>query len=198
MKLENIFIQVPTAIFWKDTHSIYLGCNLPQAIDAGLYLPEEIVGKSDYDMVWAEFADLYRRGDEEVLDRATKVNLVETQKRPNNQYVTIRVNKAPLRDVDGNVIGVIGICTDVSDSRYKGAADIAKKNIALTYRQTDCLVKWVQGMTAKQIGESLNISKRTVEHHIERIKNLLSCESKTELIKKALSLEIVKARLFDE
>ena len=79
MNLENIFVQVPTAIFWKDLNSVFLGCNNKLALDAGLHTPDEIIGRSDYNLVWSDYADYFREGDKAVLDGVCKHNAVETQ-----------------------------------------------------------------------------------------------------------------------
>ncbi len=64
MDIENIFIQIPNYIFWKDLNSLYLGCNASLAQAVGLQHPDEIVGKSDCDMPWAEtHTEIYRQGD---------------------------------------------------------------------------------------------------------------------------------------
>ncbi|MFX8910967.1 hypothetical protein ABTN03_20140, partial [Acinetobacter baumannii] len=45
---------------WKDNHSVYQGCNLNFAHFIGLNIPQDIVGKTDYDLPWTEDAsDIY-------------------------------------------------------------------------------------------------------------------------------------------
>lgn len=52
------------------------------------------------------------------------------------------------------------------------------------------ILTWViLGLSAFQISIRLNRSKRTVEHHLERLKNKLDCSSKAELIQKGRELE---------
>lgn len=45
------------------------------------------------------------------------------------------------------------------------------------------------GLSAREISEQIYRSKRTVEHHIERIKDKMYCSSKSELIQKGRELE---------
>jgi DNA-binding NarL/FixJ family response regulator len=54
----------------------------------------------------------------------------------------------------------------------------------LSKRELEVLQHLMQGKTARQIGELLFISKRTVEHHIETIKQKACCHNKFELIMK--------------
>ncbi len=56
----------------------------------------------------------------------------------------------------------------------------------LTARQVECLYYLLRGKSFSEIGLLLAISKRTVEDHVERIKDKLSCRNKQELIEKAI------------
>jgi len=60
---------------------------------------------------------------------------------------------------------------------------------SLTNREQSVIKLLLLGYSASQIAERLFLSKRTIEHHIERIKNRLNCFSKSELIQKARKLE---------
>ena len=59
----------------------------------------------------------------------------------------------------------------------------------LTAREQAVIKYLLNGNSASQIAKELSISTRTVEHHMERIKNKLNCFSKGELMQKALFLE---------
>lgn len=52
----------------------------------------------------------------------------------------------------------------------------------LTTRQLTCLKLLAQGMSMREIGEHLNLSRRTVEHYIATIKTKLNCRNRMELI----------------
>lgn len=60
-----------------------------------------------------------------------------------------------------------------------------------TKRETEVIREVVKGCTAAEIADSLLISKRTVEHHIERIKDRLDCSTKSSLIQKIYSLQAI-------
>jgi DNA-binding CsgD family transcriptional regulator len=59
----------------------------------------------------------------------------------------------------------------------------------LSQREIDVVRRLLKGCSASQIAKEIYLSKRTVEHHIERIKMKLSCFSKSELITKFRDLE---------
>lgn len=57
--------------------------------------------------------------------------------------------------------------------------------LELSNREKEVLFLVSKGLFAVQIAEHLQLSKRTIEHYIENIKNKLNCFSKAELIQKA-------------
>ncbi|PAX47624.1 PAS domain-containing protein, partial [Brunnivagina elsteri] len=50
--LKLILETIPQHVFWKDSNSVFLGCNRNLAKVAGLNSPEDIIGKTDYDLPW--------------------------------------------------------------------------------------------------------------------------------------------------
>ena len=57
--------------------------------------------------------------------------------------------------------------------------------IKLSDREAECLFFILRGKTSKQIARYLGISHRTVEEHINHLKNKFHAKSKGELIDKA-------------
>ncbi|WP_345974844.1 diguanylate cyclase [Sulfurimonas sp. HSL3-7] len=111
--LQNIIATVPVRIFWKDKYLYYRGCNALFLQDADLSRIEDIVGKKDTDLVWAEHADAFIQDDLQVMK--TKNPIVNRVERQGDMYVL--VNKAPLFDNEHNIIGMIGSYTDITLQR---------------------------------------------------------------------------------
>lgn len=66
----------------------------------------------------------------------------------------------------------------------KGKLDKFLKSITeLTQREQQCLSLFCQGHSAQATAAILNLSRRTVEHYFENIKDKLGCQSKWELLK---------------
>jgi PAS domain S-box-containing protein len=115
--LQSVLDNIPQGVFWKDRNSIYLGCNQTLAIGLGRNSAAEIVGKSDVDL-GLEMADLYRADDRQVMERGIpKLNYDEALRNPDGSLSWLRTNKLPMRDRDGNVIGVLGTYEDVTERR---------------------------------------------------------------------------------
>jgi len=116
--LQTIINNVPVRVFWKDRNLRYLGANALFARDAGYTDGEELVGKSDLDMVWGEQAEDYRSDDKQVMDSGMpKLDYDEPQTTPTGDKIWLRTSKVPLRDQDDNVMGMLGIYYDITDRK---------------------------------------------------------------------------------
>jgi PAS domain S-box-containing protein len=113
--LRDIIEGVPIRIFWKDRDGRFLGCNSLFARDAGFSAPEDLVGKTDFDMGWKEQAELYRSDDARVMDAGEAIlNYEEPQDGPDGAMRWLRTSKVPLRNDAGDVIGILGIYEDIT------------------------------------------------------------------------------------
>jgi PAS domain S-box-containing protein len=116
--LQTVMDNVPQSIFWKDRDLVYLGCNQNFADDAGKGSPEEIIGKTDYDMPWQPQAELYRADDCRVMESGEPVlNYEEPQTTPDGGQIWLRTSKVPLRDARGNVTAVLGAYEDITERK---------------------------------------------------------------------------------
>src|SRR5512137_1439390 len=86
--LPLIMNNIPQAVFWKDRNLVYLGCNKAFADDAGFSSPEDVVGKTDFDMPWKAQAVLYRADDSLVMEKGEpKINYEEPQTTPDGSTI---------------------------------------------------------------------------------------------------------------
>src|SRR5205823_2399419 len=117
--LQSIIDHIPYAVVWKDRNSVYLGCNKNAVQNLGLTAPEELIGKTDYDMsVTKEQADFFVQSDRAVMETAQPLlNVEEAQLRPGGAQAVLLTSKVPLRDDSGRVIGLVGISTDITDRK---------------------------------------------------------------------------------
>ena len=134
-KLENLqFVtnNVPHYLLWKDRNSVYLGCNDQFAKSAGLNFSDEIIGLTDHDLPWSiKETEAYIADDQLVMaSGVAKLNIEETQT-INGKVVTLLTSKVPLRDVFGDVNGVIAIYTDISERKQ------AEKELALAKEKAE-------------------------------------------------------------
>lgn len=117
--LELVLENIPQFIFWKDRNSVYFGCNRNFALAAGCSTPEEIVGKTDYDLPWKkEESDFFRECDARVMETDTpEYHIIEPQLQANGKQAWLDTNKVPLHDAQGNVVGILGTYEDITERR---------------------------------------------------------------------------------
>jgi diguanylate cyclase (GGDEF)-like protein/PAS domain S-box-containing protein len=117
MLLRAIVSAIPDLVWLKDNNGRYLFCN---GIFERLYgAPEaDIIGKTDYDFVSAELADLFCSYDRKVmLTGKQSVNEECVTFAADRHVAFLETIKTPLRDAQGNLIGILGIARDISDHK---------------------------------------------------------------------------------
>lgn len=116
--LQTVLDTIPVRIFWKDKDLVYLGCNMLFAEDAGKSSPQELKGKTDYEMDWNNTAELYRSDDMAVIKSGrAKLNFEEPQDHTDGTQSWLRTSKVPLHSVDGDVIGMLGTYEDITEQK---------------------------------------------------------------------------------
>ena len=117
--LSHILNSIPQSIFWKDRNSVYLGCNEVFAREAGLENPEQIVGKTDYELPWLkEETEAYRAHDREVIEsNRPKPHIIETLQRADGTRLWIDTSKTPLNNEKGEVYGILGVYEDITERK---------------------------------------------------------------------------------
>ncbi len=117
--LRLMFDTVPQWVAWKNLNSVYLGCNEGFAKVVSLNSPDEIVGKSDYDLPMnEEEADWYSSSDRRVIESGqAELHIIKQWLHPDGQQIWLDVNKIPLRDANGNMFGILLVTEDITERR---------------------------------------------------------------------------------
>jgi PAS domain S-box-containing protein len=132
--LEDVLDTIPARVWWKDRNSVYLGCNRSFAWDAGYESPADLIGKDDFQMGWKELADRYRADDRMVVESGQpKLNYEEPEVLPNGSRIWVSTSKIPLRDLEGNIRGVLGTYEDITE-RKRAEKEIRTLNAELEQR----------------------------------------------------------------
>jgi DNA-binding CsgD family transcriptional regulator len=61
-----------------------------------------------------------------------------------------------------------------------------------TQREAECVMQILQGKTLNEVGDILNLSPRTVEYYLGKIKRKLNCRKKKDIIKLVGETDFVK------
>ncbi|WP_051038037.1 PAS domain-containing sensor histidine kinase [Thalassoporum mexicanum] len=161
--LQILLDNVPQGIFWKDLNSVYRGCNKTFAVLAGLADPQEIIDKTDYDLPWAEdAAENFRELDQKIIASGQpEYHVIHYVVTANQRESWIDTNKLPLRNPDGEIIGVVGTSEDItertkaelalreSEQRGRILSESAFEGILI---QNKCRVLCVNGALLEMLG----------------------------------------------
>jgi len=130
-KYRTLVENIPQKIFTKDRNSVYVSCNENFACDLGI-TPEEFKGKNDYVYFPRELADKYRADDKRIMESGETENIEEKYMR-DGQALWVNTIKTPLRDVQGNIAGILGVFSDITE-RKREEEKICKLNTELEQR----------------------------------------------------------------
>ncbi|HYW94443.1 MAG TPA: PAS domain S-box protein, partial [Bacteroidales bacterium] len=117
--LHLVFDNIPLAVFWKDRNSVYLGGNRTFIESAGLEKPEDLAGKTDYDLPWqTSESDFFVECDQRVMDNdEPEYHIIEERKLGDGTFSWNDTNKIPLHDEEGKVIGILGTAENITEKK---------------------------------------------------------------------------------
>lgn len=135
---QAVLDTIPVRVFWKDLNCVYKGVNRLFAEDAGYADRDQLIGKTDFDMVWADQAESYRSHDQYVMTTGhAKVDYEEPLTTPDGNQIWLQTSKIPLRNDHEEIFGVLGTYADITSrkeseaEREKLLAELANKNSEL-------------------------------------------------------------------
>lgn len=145
--LRTLLNSLPDLVWLKDEAGVYLSCNARFERFAGAQ-EADIVGKTDYDLMDRERADLMRAYDREILESgrsSVSEDWIRFADDGHREFAeTIRT---PMRDREGRPIGVLGVARDItqrlhadialraSEEKLRGLYEMSPMGIALTDMQ---------------------------------------------------------------
>lgn len=113
--LRTLIDAVPDYIFIKDTDKRFILTNVAFAEALGLQ-PDDLIGKSSADVFPGTVATQFQDDDNQVLITGQPlVNKEHLQRDQDGQPLWMLINKIPLQDSQGEVIGLVGLSRDITE-----------------------------------------------------------------------------------
>ena len=122
-RLQAIIDNTSNPIFIKEINGKYLLIN-KQHETLFHHSIQEIVGKTDYDLLPKEVADVYRNSDLEAVKALKEIKIEETIQQEDGPHTYIAV-KFPLYDAEGRIYAIGGISTDITERKKQEESAIA-------------------------------------------------------------------------
>jgi DNA-binding CsgD family transcriptional regulator len=208
----NLLNQLPLLYFKKDPDSYYsfvshqiLKWNLINRLD-------ECIGKNDFDMPWANEAEIYIKQDQLSLKGISQFNIDSLPKRDGTTLLHFCYKK-PVYNESGKITGVGGFGFELTLENYKNIfsalalsglnfehfritpdkkkLEFIYKDVRFTRREAQLIGLLLRGHSAESTANELKLSKRTIEFYMSLLKEKLDCHRKHELINKAFEMGFI-------
>ncbi len=126
--LEGLLNAVPDLIFYKDRESVYQGSNKAFLEYAGKTL-DTLVGKTDFDFFPKDVAEFFREKDRQMFEEGKPRRNEEWIEYPDGRRVLLDTLKTPYHGPDGELLGMIGVSRDNTESRQLEEERIKTANL---------------------------------------------------------------------
>lgn len=175
-QLLTLVNSMPDRIYIKDRESRFILGNKHVSKIMGAKTPEELIGKRDFDFYPKDMAEAFYNDEQEMMANDKKIiNKEETGLSEDGRKITISTTKIPIKNDDGEVIGVVGIGRDITrqkmvESELKDQSEVLRElNVLLEERQEEI----------QQQAEELKAQAENLEMANKELEKLSAVASKT-------------------
>jgi PAS domain S-box-containing protein len=132
--LRQVIDNLPDHIYVKDRERRYLLINAPSMKARGIASHDEIAGRSTFDFYPPDLAAQYDAEDRSIMETGrTLVNREQFTVQRDGQKKWHLTTKVPMRDMHGEIIGIVGINRDITEIK-QGQEVIRELNALLEQR----------------------------------------------------------------
>jgi PAS domain S-box-containing protein len=172
--------------------------------------PEEVIGRSIYAYVPPDHEHVVRQAMQNVLDSRQPVSYQVMSAAAHGRESPYLCRTAAI-EIDGRVAAIVLVAYDVSsnaddatrgDSTSAEAAQAARRrgprsaraSAHLSSREIQVLALLSRGLTNRQLAEELELSQRTVDHHVSHILTKLQAPNRTAAVVAAETKGILRRK----
>jgi PAS domain S-box-containing protein len=110
-------------VYIKDLNGVILACSKPQLSFLGLEEPHQLIGKTDFDITTPEAAEKIQAMDRRVVLSKKRFEHEEYFEKEGKKFYFLS-RKEPMLDEFGQVIGIMGVSTDITDQKLREKLEI--------------------------------------------------------------------------
>jgi PAS domain S-box-containing protein len=144
-QLRTLIDSMPDVIFIKDRQSRFVVVNKMVAGVMGT-TPEALIGKTDFEFYTPDLAQRYYEDEQAIMQAGeAKINYEEPHLDENGNRIILSTSKVPLKNNNGEVIGIVGIGRDITRLKRieiqlrKKTEDLQETNTLLEERQEEII-----------------------------------------------------------
>ena len=198
--LKKLYDHSNCIVTYKDEDLSIMYCNKFMLDFVGAKCMEDIIGKTDYDLPWDRYADLYTKHERTTFKRPSNTALWPICDARCSSYVVICQRTLVEDSGSKGVLTHTNVLKNLHNLELSNLIECGGKGFVrdaqyfedilgiITDRESECLFYLLRGKTPKSIGMLLGISSRTVEGHVESLRHKFGSASKSELIEKAVGM----------
>ena len=190
MLLHDIIASLPGCIYWKayhhDQQGVYLGCNDEMAKMAGFQSHQDIIGKTDFDLVWRDSAPALQENDRHVVETGETLTTEESGTTTRDQATVCLTMKSPLKDNDGHIIVILGVSIDITAQKR---AEALQENLHRAQEQLHVLEALGRGISyeLRNLVASMQMMCDGLLHSFPQLLNYYEAAAAEQVIRTPLS-----------
>jgi PAS domain S-box-containing protein len=200
--MNQIINAIPDTIYVKDRESRFTRINQAQVAMMGQQEAAQVLGKTDLDFQEPDLAQSFMEEERQMMETGQPIlNRIEYNPTPDGQARWLSASKVPLRDPNGQIIGLVGISRDISSTMQIEEALLQSQILAEQMSQLAKVGGWVLDLTTNQLTWS-DETKRihevpaSFEPDLEGAINFYAPEFR-QVIQEAVGQTISSAKPFD-
>ena len=115
--LRSVLESVDECVYFKDRNHVIIKANQNycRRLSGAAGQPRDLVGLTDYDLFSEEFADRSYELEQQIFAGSACTHEVQESFGNDGQRIWIDTREFPVRDDDGEIVGIFGISTDITE-----------------------------------------------------------------------------------
>lgn len=197
----------------KDLNSCYIAANDAVAKFVGLKKGNDLLGKWDRELPCkaAKNAPSFIKNDKNALSYCKNMHFISFDQYQNEDWHLLYSTRSPVIEENGEIKGITLRSIDITSFSLLNAGILLSgilsekimqrksfsfvmqpnyEQISLSRQESLCLFYFLHGYAIKKIAIILKLSPSTIETYLERVKNKLDCQNRSQLIEKIDSLNL--------
>ena len=181
--LRTLIDTLPSYIYVKDDHCRFIIANEAVAKLMGAKGPDDLLGKTDFDFYPYEVANRFFKHEQKLLSTEEPIfDLEELFYTPDGQKHHLLTTKSPLRNIEGDVVGFVGVGHDITELKQAEEERIKMKKLESV------------GILAGGIAHDFNNLLASILGNIELAERMVEPDHPSQERLKASSKAILRAR----